>query len=41
MKYEITLDEINKLLAFLSKCPFGEVHQLVAMLTALKKIEEA
>ena len=40
MKYEITVEEINKLLAYLSKCPYGEVFPLVQLLTTLQKIED-
>lgn len=41
MKYEITLEDVNKILGYLGKCPYVDVVQLITVLTTLKKIEEA
>lgn len=40
MKFEITLEDVNRVLAYLGTCPYANVHQLFALLTQLKKIED-
>lgn len=38
MKFEITLDQINALLNYLSQRPYAEVYQLISLLSNLPRV---